>query len=210
MITYYFTYGSAYSDTAKKRVAYIQKAAPPAAGIFFFQRIGELISSFANDFSNVEYTLCYWLPLPLALGALLLAISIVWIIYNWRMGSCHVRYAAGLRGAYVQDCPNQRKTQQAGHGCKSHAATQINEYLHGMKDLKAYHRTGDGFHALETAMRKLRDESLKEEAVAGSLSTLCSSLSKVHRSHYSCGWALSADRRHTVCFGFCRLSRLSD
>ena len=61
---------------------------------------------------------------------------------------------------------------------KTHAATQINEYLHGMKDLKAYHRTGDGFHALETAMRKLRDESLKEEAVAGSLSTLCSSLVK--------------------------------
>ena len=45
-----------------------------------------------------------------------------------------------------------------------------------MKDLKAYHRTGEGFHSLETAMRRLRDESLKEEAVAGSLSTLCSSL----------------------------------
>ena len=49
---------------------------------------------------------------------------------------------------------------------KSHAATQINEYLRGMKDLKAYHRTGEGFDALKDAMENLRDESLKDEAVA--------------------------------------------
>lgn len=32
---------------------------------------------------------------------------------------------------------------------KTKAATQLNEYLHGMKDLKAYHRTGSGFEALK-------------------------------------------------------------
>ena len=41
-----------------------------------------------------------------------------------------------------------------------------------MKDLKAYHRTGEGFDALKKAMGNLRDESLKDEAVAGSLSTV--------------------------------------
>ena len=59
---------------------------------------------------------------------------------------------------------------------KSHTATQINEYLRGMKDLKAYHRTGEGFDALKDAMGNLRDESLKDEAVAGSLSNICASL----------------------------------
>ena len=44
-----------------------------------------------------------------------------------------------------------------------------------MKDLKAYHRTGEGFDALKKAMGNLRDESLKDEAVAGSLSNLCAS-----------------------------------
>lgn len=33
---------------------------------------------------------------------------------------------------------------------------------------------------------------------------------KVHCSRYGCSWALSADRGHTVCFRFCRLSRFSD
>ena len=40
-----------------------------------------------------------------------------------------------------------------------------------MKDLKAYHRTGEGFDALKKAMGNLRDESLKDEAVAGTSAT---------------------------------------
>lgn len=86
LVSYYFTYGRAYSDTAKKRVAYIQKLRRQPLGFFSSKESGELISSFANDFSNVEYTLCYWLPYPIGVGVLL-AISIVWIsIYDWRMG----------------------------------------------------------------------------------------------------------------------------
>lgn len=65
LVSYYFTYGRAYSDTAKKRVAYIQKLRRQPLGFFSSKESGELISSFANDFSNVEYTLCYWLPYPL-------------------------------------------------------------------------------------------------------------------------------------------------
>lgn len=178
MITYYFTYGRAYSDTAKKRVAYIQKLRRQPLGFFSSKESGELISSFANDFSNVEYTLCYWLPYSIGVGVLL-AICIVWIsIYNWRMGIAMFGMLPVCAALMFGIARIKEKHSRQVMAAKTHAATQINEYLHGMKDLKAYHRTGDGFHALETAMRKLRDESLKEEAVAGSLSTLCSSLVK--------------------------------
>ena len=178
LVSYYFTYGRAYSDTAKKRVAYIQKLRRQPLGFFSSKESGELISSFSNDFSNVEYTLCYWLPYPIGVG-ILLVISIVWIsIYNWRMGIAMFGMlpvcAALMFGIARIKEKHSRQVMEA----KNHAATQINEYLHGMKDLKAYHRTGDGFHSLETALSKLRDESLKEESVAGSLSTLCSSLVK--------------------------------
>ena len=210
LVSYYFTYGRAYSDTAKKRVAYIQKLRRQPLGFFSSKESGELISSFANDFSNVEYTLCYWLPYPIGVGALL-AISIVWIcLYDWRMGVAMFGMlpvcAALMFGIARIKEKHSRQVMEA----KTHAATQINEYLHGMKDLKAYHRTGDGFHALETAMRKLRDESLKEEAVAGSLSTLCSTLVKFIVPVTAAVGLLSADRGHTVCFRFCRLSRFSD
>ena len=176
LISYYFTYGKAYRDTADKRIAYIQKLRRQPLGFFSSKESGALISSFSGDFANVEYTLCYWLPYPLGVGVLLV-ISIVWIcVYDWRMGLAMfgmlpVCALLMLLVARVKEKHSSRVME-----AKSHTATQINEYLRGMKDLKAYHRTGEGFDALKDAMGNLRDESLKDEAVAGSLSNLCASL----------------------------------
>lgn len=178
LVSYYFTYGRAYRDTADKRIAYIQKLRRQPLGFFSAKESGELISSFADDFANVEYTLCYWLPYPIGVG-LLLVISVVWIsVYDWRMGIAMFGMlpvcAALMFGISRIKEKHSRQVMEA----KTHAATQINEYLHGMKELKAYHRTGSGFKALEAAMGSLRDAALKDEAVAGSLSTLCASLVK--------------------------------
>lgn len=178
LVSYYFTYGRAYRDTADKRIAYIQKLRRQSLGFFASRESGELISSFADDFANVEYTLCYWLPYPLGVSVLLL-ISLVWIsAYDWRMGlsifaMLPVCALLMLGAARVKE-RHSRRVMEA----KAHAASQIHEYLHGMKDLKAYKRTGSGFEAMEAAMRSLRDESLKEEEIAGSLSALCASLVK--------------------------------
>ena len=67
LVSYYFTYGRAYRDTADKRIAYIQKLRRQPLGFFSAKESGELISSFADDFANVEYTLCWWLPYPICL-----------------------------------------------------------------------------------------------------------------------------------------------
>ena len=178
LLSYYQTYVRAYRDTADKRIAYIQKLRRQPLGFFFSRESGELTSSFAGDFANVEYTLCYWLPYPLGVG-LLLVISCIWICaYDWRMGIAifgmlPICSLLMLRIARVKE-KHSRQVMEA----KTKAATQLNEYLHGMKDLKAYHRTGSGFAALKEAFWILRKESLKDEAVAGSLSTLCSALVK--------------------------------
>ena len=125
---------------------------------------------------NVEYTLCYWLPYPLGVGALL-AISIVWIcVYDWRMGLAMFGMLPVCALLMLLVAKVKEKHSGRVMEAKAHAATQINEYLRGMKDLKAYHRTGEGFDTLKKAMGNLRDESLKDEAVAGSLSNLCASL----------------------------------
>ncbi len=178
LVSYYFTYGRAYRDTADKRIAYIQKLRRQPLGFFSAKESGELISSFADDFANVEYTLCWWLPYPIGVG-LLLVISVVWIsVYDWRMGLAMFGMlpvcAALMFGVAKVKEKHSRQVMEA----KAHAATQINEYLRGMKELKSYHRTGSGFASLEAAMARLRDAALKDEAVAGSLSTLCASLVK--------------------------------
>ncbi len=178
LVTYYFTYGRAYRNTADKRIAYIQKLRRQPLGFFSSRESGELISSFASDFANVEYTMCYWLPYPIGVGILLL-ISLVWIcVYDWRMGLAIFGMLPICALLMLGIARIKEKHSRHVMEAKAHAATQLGEYLRGMKDLKAYHRTGSGFDALKQAFKALRDESLRDEAIAGSMSTLCASLVK--------------------------------
>lgn len=95
------------------------KATPSAPGLLFGKGVRRAHQLFADDFANVEYTLCWWLPYPIGVG-LLLVISVVWIsVYDWRMGLCHVRHAPGLRGPDVWGRQSKGEAQPAGHGGKS-------------------------------------------------------------------------------------------
>lgn len=178
IISYFFTYGRAYNDTADKRIAYIQKLRRQPLGFFSSKESGELISSFASDFANVEYTMCYWLPYPIGVGFLLLVSFVCMLFFDWRMAAAIFAMLPVCAVLMLKIANIKEKHSRQVMEAKTKAATQLNEYLHGMKDLKAYHRTGNGFDALEKAFANLREESLRDEAVAGSLSTLCASLIK--------------------------------
>jgi len=178
LISYYNTYGRAYHDTADKRITYIQKLRRQNLGFFSSKESGELISSFASDFANVEYTMCFWLPYPIGIGFLLLLSFVCILFFDWRMAVAIFAMLPICTILMLQIAKVKEKHSRSVMEAKTRAATQLNEYLHGMKDLKAYHRTGSGFEALKKAFSDLRRESLLDEAVAGSLSTLCASLVK--------------------------------
>ena len=178
LISYYNTYGRAYHDTADKRIAYIKKLRRQSLGFFSSKESGELISSFASDFANVEYTMCFWLPYPIGVGFLLLLSFVCMLFFDWRMAVAIFAMLPICTILMLQIAKVKEKHSRSVMEAKTRAATQLNEYLHGMKDLKAYHRTGSGFEALKKAFSDLRRESLLDEAVAGSLSTLCASLVK--------------------------------
>ena len=55
LISYYFTYGKAYRDTADKRIAYIQKLRRQPLGFFSSKESGALISSFSGDFAGLRF-----------------------------------------------------------------------------------------------------------------------------------------------------------
>lgn len=178
LISHYYTYGRAYNDTAYKRIAYIQKLRRQSLGFFSSKESGELISSFAGDFANVEFTMCYWLPYPIGVGFLLLLSFVCMLFFDWRMAVAIFAMLPVCAILMLQIAKVKEKHSRSVMEAKTRAATQLNEYLHGMKDLKSYHRTGSGFEALEKAFSDLRRESLRDEAIAGSLSTMCASLVK--------------------------------
>ena len=107
LISYYNTYGRAYNDTADKRIAYIQKLRRQPLGFFSSKESGELISSFASDFANVEYTMCYWLPYPIGVGFMLLLSFIFMLFFDWRMALCN---ASRLCDFDASNCQGKGKT----------------------------------------------------------------------------------------------------
>jgi ATP-binding cassette subfamily B protein len=176
VLSYNQTYYRAYRDTADKRIRYIQKLRAQNLGFFHSKESGELISSFATDFANVEFTMCYWLPYPIGVGILLI-LSFFWIaFYNWQMALAMFALfpVCGLM-MYFSSKIKARHSKSV-LDAKTKAATQVNEYLHGMKDLKAYNLTGKGFKSLEQAFDTLRRETIKDEVMAGSLSSICGML----------------------------------
>lgn len=149
LISYYNTYGRAYHDTADKRITYIQKLRRQNLGFFSSKESGELISSFASDFANVEYTMCFWLPYPIGIGFLLLLSLVCMLFFDWRMAVAIFAMLPICTILMLQIAKVKEKHSRSVMEAKTRAATQLNEYLHGMKDLKAYHRTGSGFEALK-------------------------------------------------------------
>ncbi len=122
--------------------------------------------------------MCFWLPYSIGVGVLLLFSFICMLFFDWRMALAIFAILPVCAILMLRIAKVKEKHSRAVMEAKTKAATQLNEYLHGMKDLKAYHRTGGGFEALEKAFSDLRKESLCDEAIAGSLSTLCASLVK--------------------------------
>lgn len=178
LISYYNTYGRAYNDTADKRIKYIQKLRCQNLGFFSLKESGELISSFSSDFANVEYTMCFWLPYPIAVCILLSLSFIYMLFFDWRMSVAIFLMLPICALLMLQIAKIKEKHGRKVIKAKERTSTQLNEYFHGMKDLKAYNLTGDGFDSLKTAFDDLRLVSLRDEAIAGSLSTLCASLVK--------------------------------
>ena len=116
------------------------------------------------------------LKTSIGVGFLLLLSFVCMLFFDWRMAVAIFAMLPVCAILMLQIAKVKEKHSLSVMEAKTRAATQLNEYLHGMKDLKAYHRTGSGFDALEKAFSDLRRESLRDEAVAGSLSTLCASL----------------------------------
>ena len=178
IISYWFTYVKAYARTADKRTAYVEKLRSLPLGFFSSKRSGDLISSFGDDFANVEYTMCYWLPYPIGISALLLICLACLLAFDWRMATAmFALLPVSVLLAFLAG-RSKRKSRSAVLEAKAAAATELNEYLHGMKDLKAYRRTGAGFGSLERAYERLRAASLKDELVAGNCATLAASLTR--------------------------------
>lgn len=173
MGSYHQTIARSYRKSEVKRIAYVGRLRKFPLGFYAARESGELISSYANDFSNLELVMCAYLPQPISSLFLMLVSGMILGRFNLPMtlamfAAVPVSLFLLVKAMNLGARHNQRILE-----AKAGAATQLNEYMKGMRVLKSYNQTGGGFTRLKNAYRQLEEVSRRKEAVVGTLASVC-------------------------------------
>jgi ATP-binding cassette subfamily B protein IrtB len=137
---------------------------------------GDLANMMMGDFTLVESGLSHMLP-QLAGAFVLPVIALVGLIaLDWRMAlAMFAALPIALLIMYVST-GLQRKLGAGHMKAKLNAANRLQEYLNGIRVMKAYNLTGERFVRLDHAFNVLMKESIKLEGVLGPVILLATAL----------------------------------
>ena len=161
------TYYGGYAAGAQGRVDLAEHIRKLPLGYLMSKDPGELGNTMMNDFSLIEDALTHTLP-QLIGGAITAVLGILGMCcIDWRLG---LALFAGLPVTVVILLLVQTldKKRGAAHvAAKVEQTNRLQEYLTGMKVIKAYNLGGSNFTKLTRAFRNFMTESIKLEAVSG-------------------------------------------
>ena len=161
------TYFGGYDAGADGRVELAEHIRKLPLGFLMSKDPGELGNTMMNDFSLIEDGLTHTLP-QLISGVITAVLGVTGMIcVDWRLG---LALFAGfpvtifiLLAVQLID-----KKRGAAHvAAKLEQTNRLQEYLTGMKVMKAYNLVGKNFSRLEQAFSNFTKESIKLECVSG-------------------------------------------
>lgn len=161
------TYHDGYETSAGGRIRLAEHIRKLPLGFLMSKDPGELGNTMMNDFSQIEESVTHILP-QLISGAILAILALLGMaVIDWRMA---LAMFAGfpitmmiLLGVRIVD-----RTRGSAHTrARIEQTNRLQEYLTGMKVIKAYNLRGTNFKKLERAFYNFMIESIKLEGVSG-------------------------------------------
>ncbi len=164
---YRANFRSAYEMSAEGRTSLAEHLRRLSLGFLSRHDPGDLSSMLITDFAMAETGMSH--HLPQLMGALVMPIlaflSLVWI--NWRMA---VAMFASLPFACLilwLSTSVQNRLSGAQINAKIEAGTRMEEYLQGIRVMKAYNLLGSRFTRLRDAFLNLKRAAIRQEALLG-------------------------------------------
>lgn len=161
---------------ADDRIEFVKKLRRLPLGFFSRKKSGELINNFTGDFVNIQMAIIGTFSglFSVILAVILTAIGM--FLFSPAMAAAfYVSLPIAAVILILSTRTLERLSDQIA-GDRDKAATYLNEYLLGMKTLKSYNQTGEGFGKLKSAYYKLMQSSIRAESGPGSLMRLCTSI----------------------------------
>lgn len=165
--SYHANFREAYKMSAEGRIALAEHLRKLSLGSLYKKDPGELSSMLITDFAMAEQGMSH--HLPQLLGALVMPLFafLGLLLVDWRMSvamfiALPVSFAVLLLTSNIQ-----KRLGQTQIAAKIRAGSRMEEYLQGIRVIKAYNMTGKKFTRLREAFDQLKRANIKTEALIG-------------------------------------------
>lgn len=163
------TFRSGYAVGAEGRTSLAEHIRKLPLGKLEGKGAGGIATTMMNDFSLVETGMTHLLAQAISAGVVALVTTGALCLLDWRMGlALFVGLPLSLAiTAVAQGLQNRAERRLAA--TRVEQTTRIQEYLRGMRAIKAHHLQGASFTTLAKACKGYRDACMANESATGSL-----------------------------------------
>ena len=161
------TYTAAYGESAAIRAEVAEHMRKLPLSFFNRKDLSEITTNIMVDCTTIEHMMSHLVPQAVANGVTVTLVCALLAVYDWRMAAalyCTLPVSIGIIacGKRIQAVLGERHVQ-----AKLDVSGQVQEYLDGIKVVKAFGLSGEKFTALETSLRKMMKEAIAFETVTG-------------------------------------------
>jgi len=175
---YDHSYGDAYVAGNIGRMELAEHIRRLPLGTIYSKDPGEMANILTNDFNIVENATSHYVPNIFG-GFMLPIISFFFLIFvDWRLAlAAFIPFPLGML-ILIGATTLQDKLSLNRMKAKVNASVRIQEYMNGIRCIKAYNLIGEKFTRLEKSFRKLKEESIKLEVGIGPLVCLTGTITQ--------------------------------
>ncbi|NCC09433.1 MAG: ABC transporter ATP-binding protein [Bacteroidia bacterium] len=164
---YRANFRGAYEMSAMGRVGLAEHLRKLSLGFLSRRDPGDLSSMLITDFAMAETGISH--HLPQLMGALVMPVlaflSLLWM--DWRMALAMFMALPFAMGVLWLSTCVQQALSSSQITAKINAGNRLEEYLQGIRVMKAYNLLGDKFTRLQKAFNDLRHACIRQEALLG-------------------------------------------
>ena len=168
---YQKTYVTSYMEAENTRISVAEKIRRLPMSFFNTKDLSELTANIMADCSTTEHVLSHILPQLFANAISITLICIMLSLFDWRMSlAVFITLPLSVAVIFVSKRVQNRLSEKFVRA-KLKASDQVQEYLEGIKVIKACGLDGEKFSALDKAMHLMMKMAIRLEFVTGTFVT---------------------------------------
>ncbi|BCJ93213.1 ABC transporter [Anaerocolumna cellulosilytica] len=161
------TYVASYKESEATRVRVAEHIRKLPMSFFNSKDLSELTTNIMGDCATTEHVLSHVIPQLCANGISMTLVCIMLAFFEWRLAltvfiTVPIAFLIILGSKKLQDKLSQKHIE-----AKLKASDQVQEYLEGIKVIKACGLDGEKFSALDNALKVMMKMAIRMEVVTG-------------------------------------------